>query len=134
GGFYDDLGDPEQQPHLMRGVGAADPAFLESSLISFIRDPRPEWPMSWWHWAEPLYDQTLHLRYTGLDSAARYKVRVVYGREGRAAKIRLLANETEVHPFLHKPFERLEFELPLASTRSGKLTLSWMQEPGAGGN
>jgi hypothetical protein len=135
GGFYDDLGDPGRQPHLVRGTGiASDPAFLESSLVSFIRNPHPEWPMSWWHWAEPLYDRPLQLRYTGLDRAARYKVRVVYGREGRAAKVRLVANEIEVHPFLSKPFERLDFELPLASTHSGNLTLNWTQEPGNGGN
>jgi hypothetical protein len=136
GGFYDDLGDPEQQPHLVRGAGAGDdPAFLQSSLVSFIRDPRPEWPLSWWHWAESLYDQSLQLRYTGLDPAARYNVRVVYGREGRAARIRLLASDsTEIHPFLTKPFERLEYELPPATTRSGNLTLNWTQEPGAGGN
>jgi hypothetical protein len=136
GGFYDDLGDPEQRPHLVRGTGAADdPAFLESGLVSFIRNPRPAWPISWWRWAEPLYDQPLQLRYTGLDPAARYNVRVVYGREGRAARIRLVANEsTEVHPFLSRPFERLEFEVPAASTHSGNLTLNWTQEPGRGGN
>jgi len=136
GGFYDDLGDPEQAPHLVRGAGpVADPAFLESSLVSFIRNPRPDWPVSWWQWAEPLYDRPLQLRYTGLDPAARYKVRVVYGREGRATGIRLMANESaEIHPFLNRPFERLEFELPQAATRSGNLTLNWMQEPGAGGN
>src|SRR6185295_3015496 len=40
GGFYDDLGDPEQQPYLVRGTGIeTDPAFLESSLDSFIRNP-----------------------------------------------------------------------------------------------
>jgi hypothetical protein len=136
GGFYDDLGDLEQQPHLVRGVGAAsDPAFFASTLTSFIRDPRSEWPASWWQWAETLYDRPLQLRYTGLDPEARYRVRVVYGREGRATKIRLVANDaTEIHPFLSKPFERLEFELPGAATRSGGLTLSWTQEPGAGGN
>jgi hypothetical protein len=136
GGFYDDLGDPDQQPHLVRGPGAhTDPAFLQSSLSSFIRNPFPDWPMAWWHWSETLYDRPLQLRYTELDSAARYRVRVVYGREGRAARLRLVANEsTEIHPFLTKPFERLEFELPAASTRSGTLTLNWTQEPGAGGN
>jgi hypothetical protein len=136
GGFYDDLGDPGQQPHLVRGPGAnGDPAFLQSSLVSFIRDPRPEWPVSWWHWAESLYDQPVQLRYTGLDPAARYKVRVVYAREGRPARIRLTANDsTEIHPWLTKPFQRLEFALPPASTRSGNLTLNWTQEPGAGGN
>jgi hypothetical protein len=136
GGFYDDLGDPERQPHLVRGVGAeSDPAFLDSSLVSFIRDPRSEWPMSWWSWAESLYDQPVQLRYTGLDPAAKYKVRVVYGREGRAAKIHLTANESmEIHPFLNKPFERLEFELPPESTGSGNLTLNWTQESGSGGN
>jgi hypothetical protein len=136
GGFYDDLGDPGQQPHLLRGVGpAGDPAFLESSLASFIRQPRPEWPVSWWHWAESLYDRPLSLRYTGLDPAAQYNLRVVYGQEGRAARIRLVANGmTEIHPFLSRPFERLEFELPPSSTRQGSLTLNWTQEAGAGGN
>ena len=136
GGFYDDLGDPENQPHLVRGPGAdADPAFLESSLISFIRNPRPEFPVSWWHWAEPLHDQSLQMRYTGLDPSARYKLRVVYGREGRAAEIRLVANDTtEIHPYLTKPFERLEFDLPAATTHSGNLTLSWTQEPDGGGH
>ena len=134
GGFYDDLGDVERQPHLVRGAGAAaDPAFLESSFISFIRNPRPEWPVSWWHWGETLYDLPLQLRYTGLDPAARYKVRVVYGREGRATKVRLAANDVEIHPFLSRPFERLEFDLPPASTRSGSITLNWTQEHGAGG-
>jgi hypothetical protein len=89
--------------------------------------------MSWWHWAETLYDLPLQLSYTGLDPAGRYKVRVVYGREGRTTKIRLAANDAEIHPFLSRPFERLEFELPPASTRSGNLTLNWTQEPGAGG-
>ena len=136
GGFYDDLGDLGKSPRLVRGPGAStDPAFLESSLTSFIRNPRPEWPVSWWHWAEPLYDRPLQMRYTHLDPAARYKVRVVYGREGRATGIRLTANESaEIHPYLNQPFERLEFELPQAATSSGNLTLNWTQEPGAGGN
>jgi len=139
GSFYDDLGDPEEQRHLVRGTGPArDPAFYDSSLVSFIRNPRPEWPTSWWHWGESLYDQPLQLRYILLDPEARYKVRVVYGRESRAAKIRLVANHgtqaTEIHPFLDKPFELLEFDLPRVTTHSGTLTLNWSQEPGAGGN
>ncbi|HMJ65222.1 MAG TPA: hypothetical protein VK615_07705, partial [Candidatus Binatia bacterium] len=136
GSFYDELGDPEGQRHLVRGTGPArDPAFYASSFVSFIRNPRPEWPTSWWHWAETLYDHPVQLRYILLDPAATYKVCVVYGRESRAAKIRLVANEgTEIHPFLDRPFERLEFDLPPATTRSGILTLNWTQEPGAGGN
>lgn len=135
GGFYDDLGDPERQSHLVRGSGVTvDPAFLESSFTSFIRNPRPEWPVSWWHWAETLYDQPLQLHYTGLDPAAHYKIRVVYGGE-RAMKMRLVANEAaEIHPYLTRPFERLEFRLPPAATQSGRLTLNWTQEPGAGGS
>jgi hypothetical protein len=134
GGFYDDLGDTEHRPHLVRDAGT-DPASLGSGLISFIREVRPEWPMAWWRWAEPLYDEPLQLRYTGLDPAARYKVRVVYGREGRAATIRLVANgSAEIHPYLSRPFERLEFDVPAASTQSGELTLNWTQAPGLAGN
>jgi hypothetical protein len=138
GGFYDDLGDPQRQPHLVRGAGwAADPAYYATPLVGFgFRGAGPDraHPRAWWHHAEPLYDAPLQLRYTGLDRGAPYRVRVVYGRERRPAKVRLVANDRhEVHGYLTRPFEELEFDVPAAATAGGELTLSWTQEPGAGG-
>jgi hypothetical protein len=139
GGFYDDLGDPERQPHLVRGVGPAkDPAFFATPLVGFgFRWPGPDTtrPRAWWQHAEALYDAPLTLRYAGLDPSAGYRVRVVYGGERRGAGIRLVAGgRLEVHGYLIRPYEPLEFQVPAAATAGGELTLAWTQEPGAGGN
>jgi hypothetical protein len=74
GGFYDDLGDPARQPHLVRG----------STSLEY----RPQWPRSWWTYAESFYDEPLQMRYTGLDPAAQYRIRVVYAGDSPGRKIR----------------------------------------------
>jgi hypothetical protein len=129
GGFYDDLGNPSAQPHLVRGPGFSDdPAFLASALTHF--DDRPQGRRSWWDQAMALYDAPLVMRYTGLDPAARYRVRAVYG----SGPIRLVANDnSEVHPLLNKPYERVEFDLPAEAAAGGTLTLRWYGKPGRGG-
>jgi hypothetical protein len=133
GGFYDDFGDPKRQPHLDRGPGwEKDPAFDESPQCAFsgrtVGTPR-----AWWHYAETHYETPLRARYDGLDRSASYRVRIVYGtQEGR--KVRLTAgNGHEVHGWLSKPFEPVEFDVPAAATAGGTLTLVWTPEPGAGG-
>jgi hypothetical protein len=129
GGFYDDLGNPAAQPHLVRGVGFdEDPAFLASALTHF--DDPPGGRRSWCNQAMALYDAPLVLHYTGLDPAAHYRVRAVYG----GGPIRLVANDnSEVHPLLNKPYERLEFDLPPQAAAGGNLTLRWYGKPGRGG-
>ncbi len=75
--------------------------------------------------------------YSGLDPQAPYKVRVVYAGDSFTKKMRLVANDTiEVHPYIPRPqpIKPIEFALPQAATREGKLTLSWFGEPGLGGN
>jgi hypothetical protein len=138
GGFYDDLGDPENQPHLVRGTGPAeDPAFYTTSLVGFgFRHPGPDptTPRAWWNHAESLYDAPLVLRYRGLDRSAAYRVRVVYAQE-RGRKVDLIADDRfEIHGRLVRPFEPLEFEIPAGATADGELTLKWTQEPGGGGS
>ncbi len=130
GGFYDDLGNPSAQPHLVRGPGfEEDPAFYRSALTHF--EDVPQGRKSWWDQGLALYDSPLTLRYTGLDPSARYKVRVVYGR----GSVRLVAGgKAEVHPLLRKPYERLEFDLPAEATAGGDLTLNWYGQEGRGGN
>jgi hypothetical protein len=135
GGFYDDLGNLTQQPHLVRGVGyVKDPAHLESALVGFSY--RPAWRSSWWTHAEALVDAPLEMRYDGLDPAAQYKVRVVYAGDSLNTKIRLAANGVEVHPLMAKPnpVKPVEFDIPKQATEKGTLELVWSREAGLGGN
>lgn len=147
GGFYDDLGNSAQQPHLVRGPGFdEDPERMQSVRVDFEEDlvvdepeEKPDAPRrsSWIDHAETLYDTPLQMRYTSLDPKARYKLRVVYGGDNFKRKMRLVANNgLEVHPFISKSvaIKPLEFVLPAAATQSGELTLSWFGEPGLGGN
>jgi hypothetical protein len=135
GGFYDDLGNLTNQPHLIRGPGPSkDPAFLDSSLVGF--GSRGTNRVSWWTHAESLNDAPLRMEYRDLDPNAEYKVRVVYAGDSPRQKIRLTANGTEVHALMQKPVpvKPLEFDIPKSATQGGDLTLEWTREPGQGGN
>ncbi len=136
GGFYDDLGDPAAQPHLVRGTDyAADPAFLHSAYVGF-GTPRA-YRKAFWTYAGSLNDEPLRMRYTDLDPTAQYKIRVVYAGDSPRQKMRLVANgEIEIHPFLEKavPYRPVEFDIPSEATRKGELNLAWTREPGQGGN
>jgi len=138
GGFYDDLGDTARQPHLVPGESyEQDPDFLRSPLMGFGSMPQQGSRVSWFTVAETLADTPLRMRYTGLDPAARYVIRVVYGNGSRDAKIRLVANgSTEIHPFRDKPnpIAPLEFEVPQTATAGGELNLEWSKPVGGGGN
>ena len=135
GGFYDDLGQPGRQPHLVRGPGFdKDPGLLESAHTSFYYNPA--YPVSWWTFAEALNDTPLRMRYTGLDPAAQYKVRVVYANQESRWRVRLSAGDgIEVHPLIPKPDppRPLEFDLPSAATAGGELNLSWRRDQAGGG-
>lgn len=138
GGFYDDLGDLEHQPHLLGGKGIeADPGGWETPLV--VLGAR-EWngkavPLSASTWVEGLYDRGIRLRYTGLDRNVRYRVQVVYGAYEKGGPVRLVADGMhEVHPFLRKPLERLDFPVPTEATADGNLELEFQPEPGRGGN
>ncbi|MCX6620610.1 MAG: hypothetical protein NTY38_05955, partial [Acidobacteria bacterium] len=136
GGFYDDLGDTRRQPHLVGGEGwERDPAFWKTPLIGFAY--HPGWRKSWRDDAESLHDEPLRMRYTGLDGASGYKIRVVYAGDmlGRS-KIRMLAGGVEVHGLMAKPqpVQPLEFEIPAAAIHNGALEITWYREKGLGGN
>ena len=139
GGFYDDLGNPSNQPHLVRGPGAAlDPQHFESSLLgtSVRNGVPPVNPISGWTHAESLANAPLTMQYDDLDPTATYKLRVNYMGDMLPVKIRLTADEsTEIHPLIDKGTEPIfEFDIPASATADGKLTLTWHREPGLGRN
>ncbi|MCP5520155.1 MAG: hypothetical protein H7A46_01240 [Verrucomicrobiales bacterium] len=147
GGFYDDLGNPTRQLHLLRNLPfPADPASYVSSKTGFEEgdvvdepDEKPEGALrlSWIDHAETLYDQPLQLRYEGLDPSARYRVRILYGGDSPKRRVRLVAGgEVEIHPLQPKPFpyRPQEYDIPPESIRNGELLLTWTLEPGLGRN
>ncbi len=140
GGFYDDLGNISASPRLDRGLGAElDPAFLQTPLDAHIQAAVRPLPLrsSWIDYAWGLNDNTVTLRYTGLDPDAEYQVRVVYPDVNSQAKIRLVANDTtEIHPYITRvrPMAPVAFDIPRAATQGGTLKLSWNRELGLGGN
>jgi hypothetical protein len=135
GGFYDDLGDPANQPHLVRNADAwTDPEYRVAPLVGF--EQGADMRMSWLQHAESRYDAALQMNYPALDPHAAYKLKVVYGGDRRQAKIRCVADDgTVVHDFVAKPypFAPLEFDIPVSATADGNVTLTWYQEPGQGG-
>jgi hypothetical protein len=140
GGFYDELGNPANRPHLLIGAGPVeDPEFRSSALTGFNYPDElgKAAPIAWKRWAESLFDAALTMQYSGLDPNARYRIRVVYSGDEPKKKIRLTANRNiEVHPLLTRPWppNPLEFDLPADSTKGGELHLAWSREQGLGGN
>ena len=139
GGFYDDLGHPSQQPHLVRGPGfEGDPEFFSSPRTGYLiaREAFDQLPLSWLQNAEILYDGPIRMQYEGLDPDAKYRLKVSYAGDSMKALLTLLADEQyEVHRDLLKGLPQLrEFEIPVEATRDGSLTLTWRCEPGRGGN
>ena len=138
GSFYDDLGDPAAEPHLVRGQGwLADPEMYHTA-IDGIADETLEkgWSLPSLSYAETLYEESLTLRYEHLDSAKTYTLRVNYAGEGYTLPMRIVANgKTEVRPFRLRTTnpEIVELMLPRAVTSTGSLTLQWLRAPGAGG-
>ncbi len=129
GGFYDDLGNPSRQPHLVPGPAYADdPGARRGPLLHF--DGTVELPGSWFDQVIGLYEQPIALTYHGLDPAAHYRVRAVYS----LGPITLTADGLPVHPPLDRRYEPVEFDIPPAATADRSLTLTFQGPPARGGN
>jgi hypothetical protein len=137
GGFYDDLGDPKRQPHLVPNEVpySQNPDFRKSVFTSF--DYRADRPREWWTNVLCLYNGSIRMRYEGLDPKARYQIKFVYSSEpSRKVKVRLEADGQTIHDWTVKPDEMtpLEFDIPPSATADGELNLQWTREPGLGAN
>lgn len=140
GGFYDDLGDPLNQPHLVTTDNyAKDPSYHDSVTIGF-RSELP-WRRSWCNHADGHYSTPVLMHYDGLDPNANYKIRVVYAGDKLDSKVRLVARshsggrEIVIHPLQPKPqpVRPVEFAIPATATSGGELTLEWTSNPERGG-
>ncbi|MEO8268604.1 MAG: hypothetical protein ABI557_02720 [Aureliella sp.] len=135
GGFYDDLGDPSNQTHLVRGIGfERDPDYRRSTWMG-CDGFRLDWPRAWITYAMSMYDSPLTMHYQSLNPRATYRLRVTYAQD-RQSQIRLDAEGHEIHPLIAKPDveQPLEFDIPAQLTADGELTLQWHREAGRGGN
>lgn len=133
GGYYDDLGDLNNQPHVDLGLSyKEDPAFYKTPFVGFSAYERTKnWRVSWQRYMHTLHGFPLKMQYDNLDKTAQYIVKVTYVGD----RIKLVANgEHQVHGhFDRKPeMEPLTFELPASATNSGSLTLEWSMESGKG--
>ena len=139
GALHDDLGDPDGEPHLVRGLGFdRDPEFYDTA-IDGIADMTPNdgWRMSQISYAETLYDRPMILAYDGLDPGRAYRLRVTYAGEGYHAPMRLVANGTlELQPPTDRPANptTTEIDLPRAATATGSLRLEWTGPLDGGGS
>ena len=135
GGFYDDLGDPCQRPHLVTGSAYdTDPAGLHGARTGF--DQEPAWRRSWCRHGACSTTSPCGCD-TGLDqmrlTSCAWSTPATCSRRGSSSSA---GDSIEVHPFLLKPrdMKSLEFDLPREATRTSELNLSWHAEPGRGGN
>lgn len=137
--LYDDLGEPGNEPHLVRGAGwQRDPELYRTAIDGIAdRTPADGWRLSWITYAEALYETELTLRWHGLNRHRLYRVRVTYAGEDYALPLRLVANgRIPVHgprARSHNP-ETVDFDLPQAATAGGTLRLTWTRPPGMGGS
>jgi hypothetical protein len=134
GGFYDDLGNPTKQPHLLRlRTWKEDPGYVESVRCDFRR-VIPRGRQSWNNYAEALYGTPIILHYTGLDPHATYKVRATYSGRYRPT-LTLTANEKYLVHGAVQTFDPpipQEWPLPHEATASGSLSLKWERVSGRG--
>lgn len=138
-GFKDDLGNPANEPHLVRGAQYFDDPEMYRQAIDGVSDHTP---LDGWRWAELTYAETLYetplaVRYRHLNPALRYRARIVYAGEGYALPLRLIANGSiELQPYTQRKSNPsvVEIDLPVEATHSGQLQLEWFRPAGLGGS
>ncbi|RJG56209.1 hypothetical protein D0Z70_06030 [Sphingobium terrigena] len=135
--LYDDLGDPGNEPHLVRGPGYPDDPQLWRSAIDGVAGHSPDegWRMAELSYAEALYEQPLMLHYEGLEKNRAYRLRYTWAGEDYVLPLTLTANGVQLPapPVRSANPQRVELAIPQALTAGGTLDLSWTRPPGIGG-
>ena len=137
GGFYDDLGNAANEPHLVRQKSwADDPGFVASAQDECIEvQGRDAWRLSWLNQGQTVFGTPLQMRYEGLEPNAAYWLQVVYtGRFRPTMQLTANGGKYTIHGPLPQPEqpERQSFAIPKEATQGGVLELEWMNSTGRG--
>lgn len=142
GGFYDDLGNPDRQPHLdMLSTYEENPSRIDRVTEGHYRwmnnmtlEVDSRYRHSMLHHAQSLHGAPLIVRYDGLDPDAEYKIKVIeFGRFH--ATIDLVADDRYV---IHEglpvkyPLWPVEYDIAKEATADGQLELKWGLVEGRG--
>jgi hypothetical protein len=138
GAIYDDLGSPNEEPHLVRGEGWSRDPELYRTANDGVADESLDapWRLSWLSYAEALYEVPLRMRYEHLDPRRHYRLRITYAGEGYALPLTLTANGQVVQTgFVRRSNPQIvTLDLPAELTAKGTLTLDWERPAGLGGS
>ena len=136
--LYDDLGDPDAEPHLVRGVGFAQDPQLRHTAIDGVADnlPADGWRLAEVTYAEALYDQPLRLHYSGLRQGRSYRLRITLAGEGYYRAMQLTANGHLLYPYKPRTSNPMQVDVTVPSEiiTNGTLDLAFSAKPGAGGS
>lgn len=141
GGFYDDLGNAERQPHLVQDVPwEQDPGRVISPGQEFTWHnmkyedvTRAAGRLSWQDQAYTLYGEPLKMRYTGLHAGAKYRLKVMYTGRFNPTMTCTADGLYPVHgPVAGANYSPLEFDVPHEATSDGVLELQWDLVDGRG--
>ena len=133
GSFYDDLGNPTKQPHLVKQkTWAEDPGGIATAQQEYSKGEGLR--LSWMDQAQTLFGTPLLMSYTDLDPKAKYTLRVTYAGRYHATMSLVANGRTEIHGPLPqpKPCAPVSFALDPALTAGGKLDLEWQLVEGRG--
>ena len=142
GGFYDDLGNPEKQPHVVPlSTYEENPSRIDRVTEGHYRwldngtvEVDANFRYSMLNYSQTLHGVPLTVRYEGLDKDAEYKIRVIeFGRF--RALIDLTADGAyPIHGPLRpeEPLWPKEYDIPKAATADGVLALTWGLVEGRG--
>lgn len=129
GGYYDNLGVPGEQPHLVRPLSwHDDPGFVHSNIdwVDNARDSKLR--HSRHTHAVSRYETPLEMRWDNLDTGSSYRIRVVYNGPFGVRQQCHTDEGIEVHPFVAQSGEIRTFPIPASATSDGELTLRWTQD------
>ncbi len=142
GGFYDDLGDPERQPHVdMLSTYEENPSRIDRVTEGHYRwlnnetiKVDPNFRYSMLSSAQTLHGAPLIMRYDGLEKNASYKLRVIEFGRFRASVDLVADDKYEIHGPLRpqEPLWPIEYDIPKEATADGKLELKWRLVDGRG--
>ncbi|WP_375194439.1 hypothetical protein [Sphingobium sp.] len=136
--LYDDLGDPDNEPHLVRGPGYPGDPQLWRTAIDGVAEytPNEGWRMAELSYAEALFEHPLTLHYEGLEKNRAYRLRYSRAGEDYSLPLTLTANGTPLPaPSMRATNpQRVELLLAPSLTAGGTLDLVWSRPQGVGGS